>query len=201
MKQVRLHKLAICMVIVLLTFKLSLGINFGSLQKQKIIKIDSLKTVQTPILVWTSEKQAMPITFETLKKPEGFSVVIFPSRFYLSQSLPNVAQVLILPNGREVKTFVVNVFIKPTHLPKPGNYTLTIAAKIGKKDKGISVLQERKFNFVILVEGNTSKPLTTNLVSAQQQAKRIIEEPLKDKLSLVAATLVVLLLSWVFYKL
>ncbi len=142
-------------------------IGFGSLQKDKEIKVGVEGSGKAEILVWNSGKESFTLSFFVSRLPEGWKVEIHPNSFLLTGSPEGKVETVVV-NGKQFKAKVVEVKFVPLANAQPGKAVITAIAK-SEREGQISVSQARDFKFSLIVESKEG------VVDTQAEKKKMEE--------------------------
>lgn len=201
-----LHKI-IAILPLLLLVQVAQAINLGSVQKNNFIEIVPEETAEFIILIWNSENSSYHISFEVEKAPENWVVIINPRELELSNSPKGETETLNLPNRESIKAALVKVFVKTDEKTDEGDYEIVIRAVAGDKRKGISLMQERMFEFTVSVENplsffeSTSETISKIGQDIVGGITGMIPSTFDVKIwFIIIASILILLVIWRFYK-
>ncbi len=202
MRKVGKNLALIAIFLFLLIIGKAKALSLGTVVKKEIAYIKIGETAKFEIIFWNVEEEPYKIELEVKEAPKDWTIFIQPKEFLLSTSTGN--QHMSLPyTDKNVKAFQVNIFVKPEKIEKGGRYEITLTAKAGSPEKGISFFQERDFKLFVYLTGAQEKiekiePFEKN--ETNLQSGKLIEEIDLKPLFAILATILILLLSLIIYK-
>jgi len=136
------------------------AINLGSVAKNSFAEISNGESTKFTMLFWNRESESYDVRLLVKDSPKDWTVIIDPDEFMLNKSTGE--EYINLPYSNEnVKAKVVNIFVKPDNLSKPGKYSVTVKTETNlnqSEANQLSVIPERLFTFEIDLKG----PATPN---------------------------------------
>jgi hypothetical protein len=181
------------------------GINLGSLQKDNYKEIIQGGSAEFSILLWSRDESPFPVNFEIVSPPE-FTVFVRPKELMISKYPLGEIEYLNLPTGL-IKASVIKVFVKVSPDAKPGNYSIMLKVIAGFPENEISVLQERKFKFMVNV---IESPLSFKFFDVAKKFGIDVGSKITGSISAVSQVsthlffyiviILIILFSWVVYR-
>lgn len=151
-------KISIVFIFLILLSSGAYAINLGSVAKNSFSEISNDESAKFTMLFWNSESESYGVKLLVEDSPKDWTVIIDPDEFMLNKSTGE--EYINLPYSNEnVKAKVVNIFVRPDSLSKPGNYSVIIKAEVDMNQSEaneLSVIPERLFTFEIELKGFTT---------------------------------------------
>lgn len=126
------------------------AINMGSAVKNGFSKINVGESAKFTVLFWNTGNESYELELNA-EQPEDWIIIFNPNNFILNETTGK--ELIKLPYESDYKrTTPVDIIAKPPSKIKPGKYNIIVKAKSITPQKGISLSQERTFNFLVEVE-------------------------------------------------
>jgi len=150
-----LHKTLVVILFFILLSPEVYAISLGSTAKNKFAEISDVESVKFKMLFWNVEEEPYTVELSVKEAPKDWIVIIDPDEFILNKSIGE--EYIKLPYISEnIRTKVVNLFVKPVRDSKPGKYFVLIKAEteLPQNEKnGIAIIPGRLFKFEIDFKG------------------------------------------------
>lgn len=174
-------------IILLITIKLTLALNLGSLVKNNQAILNPGESVEFTILLWQTSDSPIIINFKEKHLPEDWFVIFKPNKILLQPEKPTQNPIenteYVSTSSGFIKTTPIKVIIKTSETTKKGIYELSVSALAGEqKNSPISITQERDFSFKINITKDGVNVVTETEISNNETTETTqFPEDIKDE--------------------
>jgi len=170
-------------------FLFSQVFGFGCIQTKNQLKAGINQTAIFEIIFWSDKEEEILFSYEINKPAE---VMIIPNPLTLS---PNKKEGEIVIGGKIYNVTKVKILVIPR---ESGKYEINLTTSTQVQPKGINVVDERKFSFVLDVEGKNFEDVEEEKIN---QPFQFLHSPNFIREILTAfALILIILVSFIIYK-
>lgn len=156
-----------------LLLPLSHSLNLGSFVKNDHVEIKENETGIFEIILWSSDKN-YTIFLQEKNVPENIKVNIEPRIIKESKD-----EIYIAREDGVIKAHKVKIFVESLNA-KPGEYYFSVLAYMHRQEEKIGVIQEREFNFKVVVLSNYTDVKSYVIKTGEQERQTKMFEIKKD---------------------